>query len=113
VVRGLVGFLELEGRVYQLVGYTREDLWSTYESAARSSLVSFGRLADRRYLDVEPKRVALAELPERMTIAMFDQRYPSTIDVEALAIANGVEPNVMIERGTLVKRIVGGQLPER
>jgi predicted Zn-dependent protease len=111
VVRGLIGFLELEGRVYQLVGYTREDLWSTYQSATRSSLASFARLADRRYLNVDAKRIELVELPERMTIAMFDQQYPSTVDVEALAIVNGVEPNVMLERGTLVKRVIGGQLP--
>ena len=95
------------------MGYTREDLWSAYQSATRSSLASFAQLADRRYLDVEPKRIALMELPDRMTIAMFDQQYPSTVDVEALAIANGVEPNVMLERGTLVKRVVGGQLPEQ
>jgi predicted Zn-dependent protease len=112
VVRGLIGFLELQGRVYQLVGYTREDLWSTYQSLTRSSLASFRALAERRYLDVEAKKIALVELPDRMTIAMFNQKYPSTVDVDALAIANGVEPNVMLERGTLVKRIVGGQLPE-
>ena len=111
VVRGLIGFLELEGRVYQLVGYTREDLWSTHRSVTHTSLASFGRLADRRYLNVDAKRIELLELPERMTIAMFDQRYPSTVDVEALAIVNGVEPNVMLERGTLVKRVIGGQLP--
>jgi len=112
VVRGLVGFLELEGRVYQLVGYTREDRWSTHQNVTRSSLASFAPLADRRYLDVSAKRIALAELPDRMTIAMFNQQSPSTVDVEALAIVNGVEPNVMLERGTLVKRVVGGQLPE-
>jgi len=112
VIRGLIGFLEVEGHVYQLVGYTREDLWGTYSSLTRSSLASFGRLADRRYLDVEAKRVALMELPDRMTIAMFNQQYPSTVEVEALAIVNGVEANVMLERGTLVKRVVGGQLPE-
>ena len=112
VVRGLIGFLELGGRVYQLVGYTRDDLWSTHQNAASSSLASFARLADRRYLDVDAKRIELVELPERMTIAMFDQQFPSTVDVETLAIANGVEPNVMLERGTLVKRVVGGQLPE-
>jgi predicted Zn-dependent protease len=112
VVRGLIGFLELEGRVYQLVGYTRDDHWSTRQSVTQSSLASFGRLAGRRYLDVDPKRIELVELPERMTIATFHQRYPSTVDLEALAIANGVAADAVLERGTLVKRIVGGRLPE-
>jgi predicted Zn-dependent protease len=112
VVRGLIGFLELEGRVYQLVGYTRDDQWSTRQSVTQSSLASFAGLTQRRYLDVDAKRIELVELPERMTIAMFNQQHPSSVDVGALAIVNGVEPNVMLERGTLVKRVSGGQLPE-
>jgi hypothetical protein len=112
VVRGLIGFLELEGRVYQVVGYTRDDLWGTRQSVTQSSLASFARLTKRRYLDVAAKRIGLVELPDRMTISMLNQQYPSTVEVGALAIVNGVEPNVMLERGTLVKRVVGGQLPE-
>ena len=97
--------------MFQLVGYTTEDRWSGYQQAIEAKLDSFRAVTDRRYLDVSPKRVQLVALDERMTLAMFNQRHPSTVDLVALAIVNGVQENVMIERGTLVKRIVGGELP--
>jgi predicted Zn-dependent protease len=113
VVRGLVGFLEHGGRVYQLVGYTPAERWDTRRPAMEAKLASFRAVTERRYLDVKPKRVDLVELTERMTLATFNQRFPSTVDLTTLAIANGLEENVMLERGTLVKRIVGGELPDR
>ena len=113
VVRGLVGFLDHGGQVYQLVGYTPEASWATYRPAMEAKLATFRAVTDRRYLDVKPKRVELVELPQRMTLAGFNQRYPSTVDLTALAIANGVDENVMLDKGTLIKRIVGGELPDR
>jgi predicted Zn-dependent protease len=111
VVRGLVGFLEHGDLVYQLVAYTPNEKFADYQSTLQSSVASFESVSDQRYLDVKPKRIALVELPRRMTIAQFNRDYPSTVDDETLAIVNGVEPNVMIDAGTTVKRIVGGKLP--
>jgi predicted Zn-dependent protease len=110
-LRGLIGFIEHGGRVFQLAGYTTEDRWADHRPAIEGKLATFRAVTDRRYLDVSPKRIALVELDERMTLAMFNQRSPSTVDLTALAIANGVRENVMIERGTLVKRVVGGEPP--
>jgi predicted Zn-dependent protease len=112
VVRGLVGFLEHGGRVYQLVGYTPAERWDTRRPTMEAKLASFRAVTESRYLEVKPKRVDLVEIPERMTLATFNQRFPSTVDLTTLAITNGVEENVMLERGTLVKRIVGGELPD-
>ena len=112
-LRGLIGFLEHGGRVYQLVGYTKEDRWSANRPAMEAKLASFKAISDRAHLEVRPARVDLVELPERMTIANFNQRFPSSVDLSTLAIANGVEENVMLDRGTLVKRIVGGELPDK
>ncbi len=112
VVRGLIGFLDHDGRVYQLVSYTQEEKWTDYQSPMQDSLVSFAGITDRRYLEVDPKRLELVELPEDMTITQFNSRHPSTIDTKALAIVNGVEPDTVLERGTLVKRVVGGVLPD-
>jgi hypothetical protein len=47
-----------------------------------------------------------------MTLADFVRRYPSTVDVDRLAIINGVKPNTVMEKGRLVKRVIGGELPE-
>ncbi len=112
VVRGLAGFLEHGGLVYQLVGYTTDERWQGYEDSLEGSLATFKKVTNRRYLDVGPKTVKLVKLPTRMTISQFNQRYPSGVDDVTLAILNGVEPNVMLDAGTLVKRVVGGQLPD-
>jgi predicted Zn-dependent protease len=111
VVRGLIGFLEHGEYVYQLVAYTPDEKFSDYQTTLQQSLASFNGITDQRYLDVKPKRISLVELPRRMTISQFNREYPSTVDDETLAIVNGVEPNVMIDAGTTVKRIVGGKLP--
>ena len=42
-----------------------------------------------------------------MTIEAFNQRYPSPITVEQLAILNQVELGARMPSGTLVKRVVG------
>jgi len=112
VVRGLVGFLAHGGRVYQLVGYTAEARWATHQPAMEAKLGTFRAVTDRRHLEVRPARVELVEVPERMTLATFNQRFPSTVDLTTLAIANGVQETATLERGTLVKRIVGGELPD-
>jgi predicted Zn-dependent protease len=113
VVRGLVGFLEQDGRVYRLVSYTPDGKFSGYESVMKNSLASFARITDDRYLDVTPKTLEIMELPETMTVSEFNRRFPSTVDDATLAIVNGTEPNGTLDAGSLVKRVVGGKLPER
>jgi predicted Zn-dependent protease len=113
VVRGLAGFIQHGGLVYQLVGYTTEERWQGYQGTLERSLATFTRVSEQRYLDVNPATIELVKLPERMTISQFNRRFPSTVDDDRLAILNGVEPNIMLDAGTLVKRVVGGQLPDR
>ena len=45
-----------------------------------------------------------------MSMAEFNQKYPSTIPVERLAVVNGLDaPPDRIPAGTTVKRVVGGK----
>lgn len=45
-----------------------------------------------------------------MTLATFDQQYPSVVDIEVLALINQLEdPGSGIPAGTPVKRVVGGR----
>jgi predicted Zn-dependent protease len=108
---GMVSFFEHRGRVYQLMGYTDPGGWNANARAMEQSITSFAALTDRRYLDVAPKTIDLVELPQAMTLSEFAQRYPSTIELGELAIVNGVETQTRLEAGTLVKRVVGGELP--
>jgi hypothetical protein len=43
-----------------------------------------------------------------MTLREFATRYPSTVDLETLALINQVEPDQRLAGGTKVKRVVGG-----
>jgi predicted Zn-dependent protease len=110
---GLIGFLDHGGRVYQLMGYTGLDTWSDYGSTMQESLATFREVTDRRHLDVSPKTIDIVKLPRSMTLADFNRRYPSTVDGAEIAVINGVDEDTMLDKGRLVKRVVGGELPAR
>ena len=68
-------------------------------------------MTDRRVLDVQPKRVDVVSLPCAMTLEEFAHRYPSTVDLETLAIINQADADTRFPAGAEVKRVVGGDLP--
>jgi len=109
---GLIGFLSHDGRVYQLMGYTAPETWRSYASAMQRSLASFRKVTQRRYLDVEPKTIDIVTLPRAMILGEFAKRYPSNAEISELAIINGVNEDTVLDKGRLVKRVIGGKLPE-
>ena len=108
---GLIGFFSHNGQVYQLMGYTAAETWRGYAGAMKQSLASFERVTQRKYLDVEPKIIDVVSLPQAMTLADFAKRFPSNAELAELAILNAVGEDTVLEKGSLVKRIVGGKLP--
>ncbi len=110
-LRGLVGFIQHRGRVFRLIAYAAADDWRQYDGPASRSLTSFDALTDRRYLDVEPARIELVRVPATMTLAELQRRSPSTVELAELAVLNGVTEDARLPAGTLVKRVVGGDLP--
>jgi predicted Zn-dependent protease len=110
---GLIGYRLLDGRVYQLLGYTGLDTWQNYASEMHQSLKSFARVTEGRYLEVSPATIEIVKLPRSMDLTEFVRRYPSTVEVEQLAIINGVNVDTVMDPGRLVKRVVGGELPTR
>jgi predicted Zn-dependent protease len=108
---GLIGFLSHGGKTYQLLGYTGVATWNGYAQTMQHSMASFQKVTARRYLNVKPKTIDIVTLPKTMTLTTFAKNYPSTVEISELAILNGVNPDTKLEKGTLVKRIVGGELP--
>jgi len=108
---GLIGYRMVDGRVYQLMGYTGLETWDSYASGMDRSLKSFSRVAERRYLEVSPATIDVVKLPRSMDLTEFVRRYPSTAEVERLAVINGVNVDTVMDPGRLVKRVVGGKLP--
>ena len=110
-LQGIATFAEHNRKVYQIVGYTTSQNWGRYDDVLSSAAATFGPVTDRRALDVQPKRVDVVSLPSAMTLAEFAQRYPSTVDLETVAIINQADASTRFPAGAEVKRVVGGELP--
>jgi predicted Zn-dependent protease len=111
-LRGEVSFVSYEGKVYQLVGYAPAARFSAYQKAFDAAIRSFSRLADARYLNVQPKRLELVSLDRQMALPEFARVYPSTVELGTVGLINGVGANQMLPGGELAKRVVGGRLPD-
>ncbi|MES1244652.1 MAG: M48 family metalloprotease [Acidobacteriota bacterium] len=111
-LQGVATFVEDRGgRVYQILGYTLADRWRSYSSPLADSIGTFSRVTDRRLLDVQPKKVDVVSLPSAMTLEEFARRYPSTVDLRTLAIINQASDGARFPSGTVLKRVVGGEIP--
>ncbi len=111
-IRGTVGFRAHEGHVFRLICYTSADKWKTYSNPMHRSLPSFKRLTDQRYLNVHAKKLRIVKLTRDMSLEQFNRQNPSAIELEALAVLNGVDASEVLTKGTLVKRIVGKDPPK-
>jgi predicted Zn-dependent protease len=108
---GMAVFIEYGGMVYQLLGFAPAARWGSYQSTVQRAFWSFDRLTDRAALAVQPLRLDIVTLDRRMTLAQFNQRYPSQVPIETISMINGVDAATSLASGTLVKRVVGGPLP--
>ncbi|HVR43305.1 MAG TPA: M48 family metalloprotease [Thermoanaerobaculia bacterium] len=114
VYRGLAGFVSHRGQVLQIVGYTPAQLFDRYANLLAGAVASFTSETNPTYVNVEPKRIDVVKVPRRMTLEEFARAYPSTVDLQTLAIANGaIRQDFVFEPGQPAKRIVGGRLPTR
>ena len=107
-LQGIAAFVELDRRVYQILGYAPMQRWRRHEATVNRAIGSFDRADDRRVLNVQPARLELVNVPAGMTVAEFARRYPSTVSVQTLALINGVADANQPLRDRLAKRVVGG-----
>lgn len=105
---GQASWISYDGRTYQLLTYTTSDAYPSYDRVFRNVADSFNVLRDQSVLNIRANRVNLVSISERQTLADFNRRQPSAIDIQELAVINDVTgPNAMLTPGTLVKRVVG------
>jgi predicted Zn-dependent protease len=113
VIEGIVSFISYGGKTFGLMGYTPQGKLGTYDGAFRSTLGSFDQLRNSAALSVKPATLELVKVPREMTLAQFNQAYPSTTSMEELAIINELEgPVSVVPRGRVLKRVVGGRVPQ-
>ena len=106
VVRGVVAHISLGGRTYQLLGYTPQPRFGGYSRVFERVIGSFATVTDSEVLRIQPNRLDVIEVPQRMTLQEFAQRYRSAVPVAELARINQLDsPTATLEAGTLVKRV--------
>ena len=110
-LQGVAAFVEYGGRVYQVLGITRAQDWTRYQEALTAAVESFRPETDHGLLDVQPKRLEIVTLPSAMTLEEISRRYPSTVDLNTLAVINQADAGTRFAAGDEVKRVVGGELP--
>jgi len=108
-IQALIAFIEHGGRVYQIIGYAAVAAYPGHEQAVQQAIRSFGPLTDPQALNIQPNRMAIVRTTETMTLAQFNQRYPSVIPIEELAVLNQVAGgSTSFPAGSLVKRVIAG-----
>ncbi|HEX2450407.1 MAG TPA: M48 family metalloprotease [Gemmatimonadales bacterium] len=107
-IRGLVSFVSYRGTTYGIMGYTAASALSQYDGTFKNVIRSFRSLDDPSALNVQPARIELVQVDRPMTVTEFNQRYPSPIRIEELALINGLEgPDDIMRPGRQFKRVVG------
>ena len=108
-IAGLIAFVGYNGATYALLGYTGAQTLQQYDPAFKSFIGSFGPLTDQSALSVQPAKIQMVRIDSNMTVEQFNQRYPSNLKLEELALINGFDDkNGQMQAGQQYKRVVGG-----
>ncbi len=108
-LQGIVAFIAHGGLVYQIIGYAPVGVYPSYEQVLQQTISGFAPLTDPQALNVQPAYLRIVRTTETMSLTQFNQRFPSSIDLNELAILNQLSgPSATIPAGTIMKRVVGG-----
>jgi len=109
-LRGLVGWIDYEERVFQILGYTPEARWNQYSNVFAASIGSFGRETDSEVLNVQPRRLKIVDLNRTATLETLLRTYPSTVSPQTVGLINHLQgAAATLSAGDQFKRVVGGQ----
>jgi predicted Zn-dependent protease len=111
LLAGRVAFIEHDGKVYRILGYTPQARWRSYDRVFAEAIASFDDVTERRYLDVQPQRIDIVELGGATPVASFASRNATPVSADVLALINGVAVGGMLPAGQDVKTVVGPRLP--
>jgi predicted Zn-dependent protease len=107
-IRGLGAWVEYQGRVYQILGFSTEARWPAYERPVAASINSFGRETDPALLNVRPFRLSLVQLKRQETLDALLRDYPSTVSPQIVALINDLQGAAAVPAGESFKRVTGG-----
>jgi predicted Zn-dependent protease len=106
---GYAAFIRHNNLTFQILGFTPAQQAQRYGATFRSVIGSFNVLTDPAALAVQPNRISVVSLPERMTLTQFNQRFPSVAPIEEIAVINHIPDLITtIPAGYRMKRVVAG-----
>lgn len=106
---GQAGFVQDGDLVYELIGMTRESLFRRYSPVFRDVVTSFDRLRDPEALEIQPLRVRLFRVPERLTFqSALDRAGAAPEQTRDLSLMNQLDPSDIVEEGRLIKVLTRG-----
>ena len=110
-IEGSAAFIEYDGRVYQLIGYSAASTWEAYRRPVAASLESFQTLTARSALEVEPMRLDVTRVTRVISLrSLYDTYYSGVtpaVSVEEIGLINQLDPDSRLEAGMLVKMVYG------
>jgi len=110
VLRGKAAFVEYKGLIYQLLGFTTEELWTKYQDIIVGSIGSFKRLTDSKILQMQPMHVKMITVKNQSTLAELAKLEVSPVTLETLAIINQTATSASFKVGDRVKMVIGEKI---
>ncbi len=108
-VAGIAGFVGCGGMTYALVGYAASKAFPEHDAAFKAFIGSFVPLTDPAALAVQPAKIQIVRASSSMTLEEFNQRHPSNLRIEELALINGLEgKESKLDGGKQYKRVLSG-----
>lgn len=107
VLQGKAAFIECMGHVYQVLGYTTEQLWPDYQDIMVNSIGTFRRLTDSKILQMQPMHLKIVTVGRASTLDELAKREGSPVQLETLAIINQTEATTVFRVGDRVKMVIG------
>ena len=104
---GAAAFSSYGGRVYRLLAVSTQKAFRYRADDLNAIMESWSELTDREALAVQPMKIDLVTIDRAMDIEEFQRRYPSSIEIDRLAVLNQVELGERMETGRQVKRVRG------
>lgn len=107
IYKGKATFIEFNGNVYQLLGFSAEKNWSGYQNTIVSSIGSFRRLTDSKFLQMQPMRLKMITVQSTSSLSELAKQSSSHEQLETLAIINQSSINANFRAGERVKMVIG------
>lgn len=108
-VAGHAAFIRHREQTFRLLAFAPAERLERHDKALRASINSFARLTDSAALAKQPDRISIVRTTQPMTLAAFNQRFASVVEIEVLGLINQLPgPDAPIPARTPIKRIVRG-----